>query len=236
MQLSYKNHLATLFLMILLSLCLNSPILAQSKETQKSYAIEGSATILSHFVYHGLSQTQKDPSLQTLLVVPLIPEFKVGIWGSNVSYENANNHVWFKLLFDLNIELNKDVQLIFGYNFNKFYKDSIRNGSTLILGTNLFDYQIRYESETNWQGTETGARYVSFGKIFQIFSQFDWLNQIGYSMLEVPNLQNYFDLKSQISTSYNKLNFLAAVTLTSTPSQFNGNGDIFAILGIGFTY
>jgi hypothetical protein len=55
-------------------------------------------------------------------------------------------------------------------------------------------------------------------------------------MVTVDNLQNFFDLRSKISSSYNRLDFHLAATATSNPSQFNGNGDMFIILGMGFKY
>jgi uncharacterized protein (TIGR02001 family) len=237
MEVSYKNNLATPFLTLVMLLFLTtSNSLAQSKDAKGDYAIEGNTSILSHFVHHGLSQTQSDPSLQTSIFIPLGPQFRIGLWGSNVSYEGANNHIWLKVVFDLKIEFNKDVDFVIGYNINQFFKDRLRNGNTTRLGLNIFDYRISYENETNWEGTETSSRYVGFGKAFKFYGNFEWDNQIGYTMVEVTTLQSYFDLRSSISSSYNKLDFHVAVTATSNPSQFNGHGDIFGIIGMGFKY
>lgn len=237
MDVSYKNRLATYFFITLIAiLFLNIPSKAQTKEAKGDYSIEGTTNILSHFVHHGLSQTQRDPSLQTSIYIPLGPQFRIGLWGSNVSYEGANNHIWLKVLFDLKIEFNKDVDFIIGYDVNQFYKDKIRNGNTTRLGLNIFSYRIVYETESNWEGTETSSRHVGFGKAFKIYNNFEWDNELGYTMVEVTTLQSYFDLRSKISATYNKLDFHIAATATSNPGQFNGNGDIFGIIGMGFKY
>lgn len=237
MDVSYKNRIATHFFFTLLAvLFLISPVNAQTKETKGDYSIEGMTNILSHFVHHGLSQTQRDPSLQTSIYIPLGPQFRIGLWGSNVSYEGLNNHIWLKVLFDLKIEFNKDVDFILGYDVNQFFKDKIRNGNTTRLGLNIFTYRIVYETESNWEGTETSSRHVGLGKAFKIYNNFEWDNELGYTMVEVTTLQSYFDLRSKISASYNKLDFHIAATATSNPGQFNGNGDIFGIIGMGFKY
>jgi uncharacterized protein (TIGR02001 family) len=233
MEVSYKNYLATSFFTLFFFATL---AFSQNKDSKNDSSIEGDTTILSHFVYHGLSQTQRDPSLQTTLFFPLGPQLKIGLWGSNVSYEGFNNHIWLKIIFDLKIEFNKDASFVLGYNLNQFYKDRLRNGNTLKLTLDVFDYMVSYENESNWEGTETSSRYVGFGKTYTIFSTFKWNNQLGYTMVEVSSLQNYFDLRSTISSNYNKLDYQVGLTATSNPGQFNGNGDFFAFIGLGFKY
>lgn len=237
MDVSHKNRIATHFFLTFIIVLLNlNTTFAQNKDTKGDYTIEGDTTILSHFVHHGLSQTQRDPSLQTSILIPLGPQFRIGLWGSNVSYEGSNNHIWLKVLFDLKIEFNKDVDFVIGYDINQFYKDKLRNGNTTRLSLNIFTYRIIYENESNWEGSETSSRYVGFGKAFKISNSFEWDNQLGYTMVEVETLQSYFDLKSKLSAVYNKLDFHIALTATSNPGQFNGNGDIFGIIGMGFKY
>ena len=238
MDLSYKNKIATRFLIVFLifMILVNKSSFAAEKSARGDYQTEGSTTIFTHFVNKGLSHSQQDPSLQTNMFIPLGPQFRIGLWGSNVSYENSDNHIWLKVLFDLRLEFNKDVDLIIGYNINQFYKNRVRNGNDSVLSLNIFDFHIRYENESNWEGTDTRARYVSFGKSFKIYNNVEWDNQLGYSMVSVENLQSYFDIRSTLSSTFNKLEFLIAVTATSNPGQFNGRGDVFGILGMGFKY
>lgn len=238
MDVPYKNRIATHFFIALLAVLFPFKMaFAQTKDSKGGgYSIEGSTSMLSHFVHHGLSQTQRDPSLQTNIYIPLGSQFRVGLWGSNVSYEGSNNHIWAKILFDLKVEFNKDVELTLSYDLNQFYKDKTRNGNTTRFALNIMSYHVTYELESNWEGTETGAKRVGFGKSIKIYNSFDWDNEIGYTMVTVDNLQNFFDLRSKISSSYNRLDFHLAATATSNPSQFNGNGDMFIILGMGFKY
>lgn len=209
---------------------------SQNKDPKTDYQTEGTTSILSHYVHHGLSQTNNDPSLQTLIFIPLGPQFRVGLWGSNVNYDGLNNHILIKIPLELKLEFNKDVDLIIGYSGNQYYKSKIRDGNTSRLNLNVFDYIVIYEIESNWEGSETKSRYFAFNKTFKISGDFNWENQLGYTVISVENLQNYFDLMSAISGKVNKLEYKFTVTATSNSSQFNGRGDAFGIFSLGFSF
>lgn len=207
-----------------------------TRDTRNDYQTEGTTSILSHFVSHGLSQTNKDPSLQTSIFIPVGPQFRFGIWGSNVSYPGLDNHILIKIPVELKLEFNKDVNLTVGYSMNQYFKNRARNGSTTALRLNVFDYIVIHELESNWEGSEEKSKYFAFNKTFRIWGDFDWENQLGYTVLNVENLQNYFDLMTSISGKSNKLIYKFTITATSNPGQFNGAGDIFGIFSLGFGF
>jgi len=207
-----------------------------SRDNKGENQTEGSASILSHFVHHGLSQTNKDPSLQTSLFMNIGPQFRLGLWGSNVSYEGQDNHIVIKIPFELKLEFNKDVNLTIGYSLNQYFKSRIRDGNTTSLNLDVFDYLIIHEIESNWEGTETKSKYFAFNKTFKISNDFLWENQIGYTVLSVENLQNYFDLSTGIAGKMNRLTYKLIVTATSNPGQFNGAGDVFGVFSVGFGF
>jgi uncharacterized protein (TIGR02001 family) len=209
---------------------------SQSKDSKNEYQTEGTTSILSHYVHHGLSQTNKDPSLQTSILIPIGPQFRLGIWGSNVSYEGTDNHIVIRIPFELKLEFNKDVDLTIGYSANQYYKSHTRDGNTTSLKLDVFDYIVIHEIESNWEGSETKSKYFAFNKTFKIGGDFLWENQLGYTVISVENLQNYFDLMTAISGKADKLIYKFAVTATSVPSQFNGAGDAFGIFSLGFSF
>jgi uncharacterized protein (TIGR02001 family) len=233
-----SNSTFNVLTLVLFAIFLSShSVLAQASRDQKSnYQTEGKASILSHFVQHGLSQTNKDPSLQTSLHMAIGPQFRIGLWGSNVSYEGLDNHILIKIPVELKLEFNQDVNLTIGYSMNQYYKSRIRDGNTTTLHLNVFDYLIIHELESNWEGTETKSKYFAFNKSFKLSTDFVWENQLGYTVLSVENLQNYFDLMTGIAGKSNNLTYKFTVTATSTPSQFNGSGDVFGIFSVGFGF
>lgn len=207
-----------------------------SKDSKPEYQIEGTTSILSHYVHHGLSQTNLDPSLQTTIFVTLGPQFRVGLWGSNVSYQGFDNHILVKIPLELKLEFNRDVSLTIAYSVNQYFKSHIRDGTTTRLNLNVFDYLIIHELESNWEGTETKSKYFAFNKSFKLSADFNWENQLGYTVVGVENLQNYFDLMSAISGNANKLEYKFALTATSNAGQFSGKGDVFGIVSLGFSF
>lgn len=228
-------NVLTLVLFAIL-LCSNSTYAQAGRDGKSQYQTEGNASILSHFVHHGLSQTNKDPSLQTSLYLAVGPQFRVGLWGSNVSYEGLDNHILIKIPAELRLEFNKDVNLTLGYSLNQYHKSRIRDGNTTALQLNVFDYLIIHELESNWEGTETKSKYFAFNKSFKVSNDFLWENQLGYTVISVENLQNYFDLMTAISGKTNNLTYKLAITATSNPGQFNGAGELFGIFSLGFGF
>ncbi len=209
---------------------------AGTKDSKDDYQTEGTTSILSHYVLHGLSQTNKDPSLQTSISIPVGPQFRIGLWGSNVSFEGFDNHILIKIPLELKLDFNKDVNLTIGYAANQFYKSHLRDGNTTSLKLEVFNYNILYEIESNWEGTSTKSRYFAFNKTFKIGGDFNWENQLGYTVIGVETLQNYFDIMTSISGKANKLIYKFALTATSNPGQFNGAGDLFGIFSLGFAF
>lgn len=240
MNLSLRSRHSTFDVLTLvlfaILLSVHSAFAQTNKDTKAENQTEGSASILSHYVYHGLSQTNKDPSLQTSLFINIGPQFRFGLWGSNVSYEGQDNHIVIKIPFELKLEFNKDVHLLVGYSINQYFKSKTRDGNTTRLDLVVFDYTIIHEIESNWEGTETKSRYFAFNKGFKISNDFIWENQLGYTILNVENLQNYFDLSTGISGKTNRLSYKFTVTATSNPGQFNGAGDVFGIFSVGFGF
>lgn len=213
------------------------PFMVFGQNASKSNpSIEGSTIIQSHFVENGLSQSNKDPSVQTSLFVPLGSQFKIGLWGSNVSYEGLNDHIQLRVPAEININFNKDLGLLLGYSIKQYYKDTIRNGNTVKIHLVVYDYKIIHEIESNWEGTETNSKYFGFGKNFPVFGNMIWSNQLGYTIVSVSGLNSFFDLRTGLFGQYNRIKYGAELTSTSNPSQFNGRGDIFVILSLGFGF
>lgn len=207
-----------------------------ARDAKSDYQTEGTTSILSHYVHHGLSQTNKDPSLQTSIFIPVGPQFRIGLWGSNVSYPGLDNHIMIKIPVELKLDFNKDVDLKIGYSLNQYFKSRVRNGNTTHLHLTVFDYLIIHEIESNWEGSDTKSKYFAFNKTFRVFGDYNWENQLGYTVINMENLQNYFDVMTGIGGKTNKLIYKFTLTATSKASQFNGAGDVFGIFSLGFGF
>jgi len=201
-----------------------------------TYKLEGNALLVSNFVSRGLTQTNNDPGLQSSFWFNFGQQFRVGVWGSNVNYPGQDTHVWLRMNADLKIVFSPNANLRFKYSVNNFYSSNSRNGNTLGLHLDLYAYKVIYELESNWEATSTRSTHFGFQKTYDVLGGWKWDNQVGFSMLKADNYQSYFDIRSFIGSNNNAFEYRAGATWTSSPSQFAGRGDLFAIFIIGVSF
>lgn len=201
-----------------------------------TFLLSGSADLLSHYVEHGLSQTDKAPALQGSFWFNFGPQFRAGLWGSNVDYKNGSEHLVLKPSADLKINFTSNTDLVLSYSQNIYYSTSNRNGNTLGLHLTSFGYRVNYEADSNWEGTNTSATYYSLGKTIEIGRGFKWSNDVGYTMVQVNSMSNFFDLRSFVGYKLGQLFYQLGATTTSNPGQFDGAGDFFVILSATYDF
>lgn len=206
---------------------------AEAKDDSKDFLkVSGKASLQTNHVEKGLTQTNRDPGLQGSYILNLGQQFKMIIMGSNVSYEGSESHLLLNLKGELTVDFSPNFKTKISYSDNHYYKPENRNGTTLGVQFLIFDYRVLYEYESNWEGTETGASYYSFGKEIKVFGDWIWDNEIGYNMLKDSSYQNYFDVRSMLGYKVQSIFYQLGATTTSSPSQFNGAGDLFFIASV----
>src|SRR5688500_7474910 len=90
------------------------PMWGQAQSDSKT-KIVGDASLLSNYVWHGLTQTKKQPAIQTSMYYYFAPIFRMGLWGSNVGYYESDKA-------NALLKINGDLKLIFTPNFHLFIK------------------------------------------------------------------------------------------------------------------
>jgi uncharacterized protein (TIGR02001 family) len=233
----YKRHyklilnLTLLFSSVLF--CLQSLAQEETKSDIPSFKMNGDVALLTNFVEHGLTQTNKDPSLQGAFGFNFGPQFKLGLWGSNVNYLSTE-HFLLKINAELKVQTTPTTDFKLGFFDNHYFKTDTRNGTTTYLLITSHGYRIRYESESNWQGSAEHSTYFSFGKATELNPNWKWDNELGYTTInDIPTKENYFDLRTSfIYKGGNNIFYQITGTATSAPSQFsNGQGDVAVFLG-----
>lgn len=197
-----------------------------------TYKLSGAAEVQSHFVYHGLSQTNKDPAFNGSFWFNFGPQFRLGMWGSNTNYEGTDTHLWMRLNGDIKIDFSQNSDLVIGFSQNQYYKSNSRDGTTISLNFNFFTYHVIYELESNWEGTTSAATYFAFQKVFDVFSRYKWDNRVGYTTTAATGYSAFLDLKTGLGTQLGDIFGELSFTGTSSPSQFNGRGDYFFIFSL----
>lgn len=240
-----KNNSAfklTLKLSLLFSgafFCLSAYAQEDTAKEIPTFKMTGEVALLSNYVEHGLTQTNKDPSLQGSFGFNFGPQFKMGVWGSNVNYRSTE-HFLLKINAELKVLISTTTDVKVGYFNNSFFKTSTRDGGTTYLMITSQGYRIRYENEANWNGTEVSSSYYSFGKAFDLSQNWKWDNEVGYTMIsDVNNMENFFDVRTSFLYKGGSNNIIYQITgtATSAPSQFsNGQGDITVLIGASTSF
>lgn len=239
MNIKYYRHLIikTALLFSSTFFCLNSFAQEDTKGNIPDFKMNGEVSLLSNYVEHGLTQTDKDPSLQAAFGFNFGPQFKMGIWGSNVNFDSTE-HFLLKINAELKVQISTTTDFKLGYFNNQYFKTDTRNGNTTYLVITSHGYRIRYEQNSNWEGTDESSTYYSFGKTFDLNQSWKWDNEVGYTMIsDVPNIENYFDLRTSfLYKGGSNIIYQISATGTSSPSQFNGQGDIFGYVGASTSF
>lgn len=200
-----------------------------------TYQLTGEAEIQSLFVHHGLTQSKNDPALQSAFWFNFGPQFRLGLWGSNVSYDGIDTHLWFRINADINTKFSEKSSLKILYSENRYYSGNSRNGNTIGLHLGFFEYHVIYELNSNWEGTETSSSYFAFQKTYDVLGSWKWDNQLGYTQVKASGYANYFDVRSMIGKQINTYNLRGGVTWSSD-SSIGARGGLFftAALGVRF--
>lgn len=214
----------------LLAFILLSGIAARAQDGAPTYKLEGEAALSSNSVEYGVSQSNKDPALHGSFWFNWGPQFRLGVWGGNVSYEGDETHFLLRLRADLKINFSANASAALRFGNQSYFKRGTRDGSTVGLHLDLFGYGVVYEQLSNFMGTEDPATYFAFAKTWDVFQTWKWENQIGYMMLSTNGMSAYFDVRSMLGTKPGAIYYQLGATYNSAPAQFAGAGDPFFIL------
>lgn len=196
-----------------------------------TFAMSGDVTLLSHYVEDGLSQTDKAPSLQGSFWFNFGPQFRLGAWASNTKYPDSEDNFNLRGIGELTISFSPSSHASLSYARSQYYNGGDRNGNLLALDiVFMTDYQISYETNSNWEGTGNSSKRYGFGKTFTVFGDWKWANEIGYNDPSSNDFNPYFDGRTGIGKKWGVIFFEGSVTGTSESSQFHGAGDVFFIL------
>lgn len=206
---------------------------AGSGSTQPTYRLNGEATLASNFVEKGLTQTKGDPGLQTAFWFNFGSQFKMGLWGANVRYENTpTTHFWLKGNADVRVDFSQDAKLNIVYSENKFYKDNDRSGHLLGLHFDFWGWKIIYDMESNWEGTGEKSTYTGVGKDIPVWGEYVWTNQAGYQMPEAEGVSSFFDLRTGIGMKAKDFILIGALTYTNATGEFKKQGEMAFLVSV----
>jgi uncharacterized protein (TIGR02001 family) len=193
--------------------------------------IDGDAGLLTDYVWHGLTQTKRNPAIQSSLYYHLGPNLRLGAWGSNVSYYGRSKaNALLKLQADISLNFTENVGMGIHFSDNHYFESDDRDGNTFGLDFDAFGYNFLLEQEGNWQGTVSKARYYGVRRTWDVFGRWKWENQAGFTQFEnMPSLSDYLDFRTAIGTATGLVFWQAGLTFTNNNTQFGDACDYFFV-------
>lgn len=196
-----------------------------------TFKLSGGAELMTNYVHRGLTETDKDPALQASFWFNFGPQFRMGLWGTNVGYEGSDTRFLLKMNADVKVNFSETSHMIIMASKNNYFKPEDRNGWTYGLHFGFSKYKVLIENETNWHGTNSQLVYYALGYEHEINEKWIWPTEIGYSQMRDDHYSNYFDFrtgihyKSSVNIRY-KLDFTGA----TNAGQFDGRAAYAFIL------
>lgn len=226
-------QLAILFLFVI---CVTPALLAQAStatkgkevsSTKPNFSASGSASLISHFIDHGLSMSNKNPAINAELLLNMGAQFKLGFWGSNIrNVTNPDDNFWVKYLGVIVIDFSKDVKTQLIIADNRFYTSQQRNGQTFTAEFEIGSkYTASVEMNNNFEGTSQSSQYISGGYLYRWKGPWLASAALGYTNQKTSSINNYLDLRTEgIYQPLPKMKFKLGFTGTSDSGQLNGRG------------
>lgn len=220
-------------------ICIFVPILSWAQNSPDSgKKITGDASLLSNYIWHGLTQTKLNPAIQSSIFYNLNPVLRFGAWGSNVTYYNGSKaNALLKLKGDINIQISENTNFGFHYSDNHYFEQDDRDGNTLGIDFEAYKFNFLIEQEGNWQKTSSKARYLKAERTWDVFTNWKWENHIGYTMfLDSSGYSDYADFLSGIGKVNGPFSWQVGLTTTSKNEQFGKYADYFIYLALKVSF
>ena len=231
-------------LFLRIAFCLLIPILSwaqsnsdSSRIDSSSKKVEGDASLLTNYIWCGLTQTKLNPAIQSSIFYNFNQTLRFGAWGSNVNYYNSNKaNSLLKLKGDIFVPLSPDTSFGIHYSDNHYFESDDRDGNTVGLNFEAYKYNILYEQESNWQRLGAKSKYLRVRKVWDVFGNWKWENHIGYTQIAGAPFADYFDLLSGIGFAKGAFSWQVGFTGTSNNSQFGSYADNYIYLLLKASY
>ena len=210
---------------------------SSTSSTKPTFRMNGSAQLTSNYIEKGLTQTDGDPGLQADFWFNLGSQFRVGVWGANVSYDSASSsHFWLKMNADVRVDFSQTSNLIIKYSNNQFFRSNNRDGNTIGIHLDFSSYKVLYEIDSNWQGTQEGATYAGLGKDFPIWNTWVWANQGGYTIPEADGVQSFFHYETGLGKKFQDIFAIVSISYSNASGAFKDQGELAGFLSVNVDY
>lgn len=231
-HLYHKIMLKRIFLVFLSVAAFQLQVRAQSESASDpmgdvKVTSYGNIALITNYIEHGLTQTQKTPAMQGNFMFQFGPQLKLGFGGTSVHFEDGDEYLNLRVIAGIVIPIGKNAMIDATMTTNKYYNGVDRNGSVTRFEIILSGYRFISESYSNWEGTKKKASFMGFGKRFDLQNNAFWTLLFDYGTPKAEGYKSYFSTKLTIGTTKNKISYEAGISAVTNASQFSSQAGAF---------
>jgi uncharacterized protein (TIGR02001 family) len=191
-----------------------------NKQCTPDFGLSGSAELLSHFAYRGLSYSGTQPSLIASFLYSFGSQFKLGAWGANLNLADSN--LWLKLVMEIQLKFADQHDVTLFVHKDQFYSNGDRNG--VEVGVNYFfldKFYFGLSEKDNFEATHTASEYISFAHTIPITKIFSFTYKIGYTNQRDVTYDSYVDGKLSLAYDFKNSTVETGITDMTSKDKFN---------------
>lgn len=212
-------------------------ILVMSSHSAFSHAeVSVTGTIISDYIFRGISQTDSSPALQASLDYAHDNGFYTGVWASNVDYNdnaNAEVDVYFGYGNEISEQFSYDLSFIY-YIYTGYGSSEDYNYGEVILNSYFNEFTITLGYSNNYDNSSDSSQYINGTYNWQLYQHYTLTLQVGYTSGGAFKANEYIDYSLTLSRSVKDFDISAA--LINTDINNDDTADFRFVLGVSRTF
>lgn len=201
-----------------------------------SAEVSVTGTIISDYVFRGVSQTDSSPALQLGLDYEHENGFFAGVWASNVDFEDdADSEIDFFAGYFGEVNDTFSYDIMYNYYTYQGYSsaDDSDYGEFLFNAyINSFTLGLGYAPDYNNSGN--AAQYTSIAYDIELPKEYALTLQVGYTRDDAFKNEEYVDYSATVAKTFYDFDFTAA--LVNTDIDDDDTADFRFVLGVSRTF
>jgi len=214
-------------------------LLAGSALFYSSYAsadVSVTATVVSDYVFRGVSQTDSGPAAQLSLDYESDNGFYAGIWGSNVDFnDDANAEIDYIVGFSqaLDDQFAYDISLTY-YTYTGYSGDDEADYGEVIVNGYVHNFTVTFAYTHDYVQSGDLAQYIGLSYDYALPRDYNLALQAGYSFGDAFDDNEYVDYSATLTKALFGIDVSAA--LFNTNIDDDDTADFRFVIGASYSF
>ncbi|WP_051275355.1 TorF family putative porin [Aestuariibacter salexigens] len=203
---------------------------------QAAAELSATASVVSDYVFRGISQTDSSPALQGSIDYAHEGGMYIGAWASNVDFgDDANVEIDYYLGFSEDIgAMTLDVSLVY-YTYTGYESEDESDYGEVIIGAGFGDTTLTLAHAIDYVQSGESVTYIGASHDIAL-PYYDLLLTLnaGYSFGEDALGSNYADYGATLSKTFNGIDTFLAIY--STDISDDDTADARVVVGASYSF